>query len=111
MSPSRSNARTERPFLSHRIRDSPLDLQWEDLPNARACRIVVYRPGEIESLASDPEKRAEVIAWGIEKLKLIEQVTVTPGQRRAGRDSHLYTLPRSASNTATSSGSRIFLTC
>lgn len=49
------------------------DLQWEELPGKRACRIVVYRPGEIAAISSNPGMKTEVINWGIEKMRLLEE--------------------------------------
>ena len=54
------------------------NLQWKELPGKRACRIVVFRPGEIASIMSDLELKADVIRWGIEKMQLLEKAFRDP---------------------------------
>lgn len=54
------------------------DLEWETLPGKRACRIVIYRPGEITTISSDQDLQDENIAWGIEKMRLLEETFREP---------------------------------
>jgi hypothetical protein len=42
-----------------------VELGWERLDNRRACRIAVYRDGEIDA---DSETLAEIEAWTIQNL-------------------------------------------
>jgi len=58
--------------------DGLQDLKWEPLPGKRACRIVIYRPGEIVETSSDQDLKDEIINWGIEKMQLLEETFREP---------------------------------
>jgi hypothetical protein len=56
-------------------------LEWEELPERRACRIVYYRSGEIELISGDPELREKVIVWGVDKMTWLEDTFREPIKR------------------------------
>lgn len=47
------------------------ELDWERLDNRRACRIAVYRDGDIEA---DPETLATIRTWVISQLQALKRV-------------------------------------
>jgi hypothetical protein len=47
-------------------------IEWEELPEKRACRVVLYRDGEIEKAASNSSNKNELIKWGVEIMSIFE---------------------------------------
>ncbi len=54
------------------------DISWEFLPERRSCRIVLYRDGDINRVAPDHSLRSEMLAWGVEKMVLLENAFRIP---------------------------------
>lgn len=54
------------------------DLEWERFPGKRHCRIFICRSGEIVSISRNQEIMEEVIAWGVNKMLLIEETFRDP---------------------------------
>ena len=48
-------------------------LNWEELPNKRACRIATYKTGDIDSVSNNLKTREDLISWAIKKMLLLEE--------------------------------------
>jgi hypothetical protein len=67
--------------LRESVGDSPEGLgglSWEELPNARACRIAEYTEGEIETASSDDRVSDRLIAWAVDRMSRFEAVFSKP---------------------------------
>lgn len=53
-------------------------LDWEELPDARACRIVLYRAGKVTEIAGNAALKREIIDWGIRKMRTMERTFREP---------------------------------
>jgi len=49
-------------------------IQWERLEERRACRIAIYREGDIENASQDEALESELIEWGTGKMLLFEKL-------------------------------------
>ncbi len=54
------------------------DLEWETLPEKRACRVVFYRQGDIDAVVQNQKVKEDLISWGIEKLAWLEDTFRDP---------------------------------